>query len=386
MMKVKVLRDIEEIQRLEPDWQRLQTASHGAVFSSHLWSMVWLRRFGDVASPLIATIWQGDELKGIAPFVSYRGSFRGYPLRYLCMVGNVGETTEFHDLGLLYDEDGPEMIEAFVESVRSVPWNMLQLRDLRWDRFATSFYEALRRRWPCEEMVSKPCPRATLDPARDPIEQFEARTARKVRRILNQLDDEGRLGHRISRTIDQVSSAMDTYIEHHKLRWASKGGSIYADPVQAAFLKDISVACARRKDAVIYEVMIDGKVASQQLCIREGQVMHMYKIGMDDQFRAYAPGYLSLYFAMNEARKEGYSEFDLGPGPEDYKYKVGGKDRFTHNIQGKRGSVALLSKASRMPGIRRLREGALQPAPEPQDRSGGADGAAGPAEGPRPGH
>jgi hypothetical protein len=354
MIKVKVLKDIEEIARLERDWQRLHSACSAAVFSSHLWAMTWLRHFGDVAPPQVVTLWDGDELKGIAPFVSYRGSLKGYPLRYLCMVGNVGETTEFHDLSFLHEGEGKEVVEAFVQAVRSVPWNMLQLRDLRWDPFAISLFEALKLSWPCEEMISKPCPRATLEPPKDPIEQFEKRTARKVQRIIEQLEEEGRLGYRISQTRDQVASAVDAYIEQHKARWATKGGSIYHDPVQASFLKDISVASAERGQGVIYEVLIDGKLASQQLCIRDGKVMHMYKIGMDDQFRTYAPGFLSVHFAMNEARKEGFVEFDLGPGPEDYKYKVGGKDRFTHNIQGKRGGMMLLSKASHLPGIRKL--------------------------------
>jgi hypothetical protein len=356
MIKVKVLRDIEEIEGLERDWQRLHSACHGVVFSSYLWTTVWLKHFGAIAPPRVVTIWKGDELIGIGPFVSYKGSFKGYPLKYLCLAGNVGETTEYHDLTLLHAEDSPEINEAFIKSIGSISWNLLQLRDLRWDQFAISLYERMRQQWQCEEMVSKTCPRATLDASKDPIEQYETRSARKVKRIIDQLDKAGRIGFRTSKSGDQVSASIDTYLAHHKVRWASKGGSIYNDPAQAAFLKDISVSCAERGEAVVYEVLIDGKVASQQLCIREGKIMHMYKIGMDDQFRSYAPGYLSVYYAMNEARKDGYAEFDLGPGPEEYKYKVGGKDRFTHNIEGKRGGMLVLSKVGRMPGVRDLRK------------------------------
>lgn len=363
-MRVEVLRRIEEIESLEKDWSRLHQASHGAVFSSFHWSHIWLKHFGDVAPPRVITLSEGDEMVGIAPCVSYRGSLRGYPLHYLCLAGNVGETTEFHDLAFLRADESPRMLDAFALGLRKASWNLLELRDLRWDGFASALYGRLSRDWPCQDIVSKPVPRAPLDPDKDPIEQYEVRTGRKVRRIIDQLDKERRIGYRIARTEEQVAASVDIYLEQHRRRWASKGGSIYNDPVQASFLKEITTDCARRGETAVYEILIDGKVASQQLCIHEGKVLHMYKIGMDDQFRAFAPGFLSVYFAMNEARLAGFTEFDLGPGPEEYKYKVGGRDRFTHNIQGKRGNIVLLSKASRLPVLRTLRRG-IEPKASP---------------------
>lgn len=352
--KVEVMTRLEDLVPLEDGWEGLRLACQASVFTSYLWTYTWLKHFQDVVSTRVLVLRDGQGLRGIAPLVTHRSRFMRYPVTYLSLAGNMGETAEYHDLQFLYAGDHEEAARDFVKGMARIRWNLLQLRDLRWNAFADELFEQSCARWQCEKMVSRPCPFVTLDPSIDVLDQFEARSSRKVKRIIDSLDKEGRIDFVSSRTGDMVSRSIETYIRLHKARWESKGGSIFQDPRQANFLREIASKCAERRKAAVYEVHIDGKVASQQLCIMDGDIVRMYKIGMDDQFRNFAPGYLSVYFAMREAQKDGYKEFDLGPGPEEYKYKVGGKDRFTYAIQGKRGSMIMLSRASHLPGVRRV--------------------------------
>jgi hypothetical protein len=352
--EAEVITRLEDLAPLQEDWEEMRLENGASIFTSYLWTTTWLRHFGGSVGLRALVLREGGEVAGIAPFATFRSRFLGLPVTYLCMVGTVGETTEYHDLQPLYKGEAKRAARDFVKGMRSIRWNMLQLRDLRWCALMENLFSQAGAEWPCEKMASKPCPFAVLDPQKEVLEQFEGRSSRKVRRIVNELQRDGRISFVKVWRKEEVERSVDVYIEQHKARWASKGGSIFNDPRQTGFLKEIASRSAERDEVIIYEIHIDGKVASQQLCIRDGRVIRMYKIGMNDEFRSYAPGYLSVYYAMSDARYDGFREFDLGPGQEEYKYKAGGKDRFMYNIQGKRGSMKLLSTASRLPGARRV--------------------------------
>ena len=352
-IKPEIITRIEDLLPLEREWERLRLQNQASIFTSPLWTTVWLRHFQGQVSLDALVLWQGEEMVGLAPLVTYRSRFKGYPIAYLCLVGNFGETTEYHELQFLHGGDMRSSAQGFMAGMKRLHWNMMQLRDLRWNAFSQELLAQASSVWQCEAMASKACPYVPLDPDRPILEGFEVRLGRKVKRLVGSLEKEGRIEFVAVRGGEGVARSIDTYIEQHKERWASKGGSIFHDPRQSGFLKDISSKGAEAGEIVVYEVRVDGEVASQQLCIKDGPSLRMWKIGMNDKFRALMPGFLSVYHGMSEAQKEGFKEYDLGPGPEGYKYKVGGVQRFTYNIQGKRGMAKLLSKASHLTGPRR---------------------------------
>jgi len=352
-VKSEIITRLEDLLPLESEWERLRLENQASIFTSPLWTTIWLKHFHDQVSTKALVLREGREMVGLAPLVTYSSTFKGYPITYLCMVGNFGETTEYHELQFLHGQDLKTAAEGFIAGMKRIRWNLLQLRDLRWNAISQEIYARAAASWQCEAIVSKDCPYVTLDPSRPILEGFEVRSGRKVKRLVDSLEKEGRIELAAIRGGEEVARSMETYIEQHKERWASKGGSIFHDPRQSGFLKEIASRGAEKGMVVVYEVRIDGEVASQQLCIKDGATLRMWKIGMNDKFRAFTPGYLSVYFGMTEAQRQGFKEYDLGPGPEEYKYKVGGVQRFTHNIQGKRGMASLLSKASRFTGMRK---------------------------------
>jgi len=352
--RTETLTRIEDLLQLEEGWERLRLEDRASIFTSPLWTTVWLKHFQDQVSLKAIVLWRGGELAGLAPLVTYRSSFKGYPITYLCLVGNFGETSEYHELQCLHGKDVKAAAQGLVAGIKALRWNMLQLRDLRWNAISQEVFAQASAIWPCEAMASKACPFVPLDAHRPILDGFEVRSGRKVKRLIESLEREDRIELRTVSQAEDVARSIDTYVEQHKGRWANKGGSIFHDPRQSGFLKEIAAKGAERGSVVVYEVRIDGEVASQQVCIRDGGSLRMWKIGMNDKFRAYMPGYLSVYHGMSEAQKDGFLEYDLGPGPEQYKTKVGGVPRFTYNVQGKRGMADLLSKASHLPGLRKL--------------------------------
>jgi CelD/BcsL family acetyltransferase involved in cellulose biosynthesis len=365
-VKAETVASTEDLAHLEGEWERLRLRNRASIFTSPLWTLTWLKHFQGQVSTRALLLREGEELVGMAPLVTYRSTFMHYPVTYLCLAGNVGETTEYHDLQFLHRDDAKRAAGDFIGGIKRIRWNLLQLRDLRWNAISQEIFAHSPPGWQCEDMVSKACPYVPLAPERSILEGFEVREGRKVKRILASLEKDGRIELVTIREAEGVARSIDTYIDQHKERWAGKGGSIFHDPRQSGFLKEIGAKAADRGLLVAYEVRIDGEVAAQQLCIRDGDSLRMWKIGMNDRHKTLIPGYLSLLLVMAEAQRDGFREYDLGPGPEEYKHKVGGVDHYTHNIQGRRGSMMLLSKASHLPGVRDLAGKALRPS--------GADG------------
>jgi len=352
--KSEVLTKLGELLPLQREWEELRIKSRATVFTSPWWTCIWLKHFQGQAPPKVLVLWEGGEMTGLAPLVTYRSSFKGYPITYLCMAGNFGETSEYYDLEFLHGQGTKTAAKALVSGIKGIRWNLLQLRNLRWNSMAQAFFAQASQAWRCEDQLYHASPYVPLEPARPVLDGFEGRSGRKVKQLVESLEREERLELRTVESMDEMAGSIDTYIEQHKERWASKGGSIFHEKSQSGFLKDVALRGAEEGAVVVYEVRIDGEVASQQICVRDGGSLRMWKIGMNDRFKAYIPGYLSVYFGMLEAQRGGFTEYDLGPGEDAYKYKVGGVDRHTHNIQGKRGMVDLVSKASHLPGMRKL--------------------------------
>jgi CelD/BcsL family acetyltransferase involved in cellulose biosynthesis len=67
---------------------------------------------------------------------------------------------------------------------------------------------------------------------------------------------------------------------------------------------------------------------------------------------------------MAEAQKAGFIRFDFGAGPEEFKYRLGARDRSLMRIQAKRGTVRAMAKLSSLPVVKQLvdRSGAKEQA------------------------
>ncbi len=137
-------------------------------------------------------------------------------------------------------------------------------------------------------------------------------------------------------------------------RWKEKGGSIFSDDSMISFMKNAVIGSALSGKAAIHELWIDGSLASQMICLEDGDIMRGYRIGMSDKFAEYSPGNLISIYAMSRAKKEGFIVFDFGLGPEEYKYRLGAKDRPLVRIQAKRGMISAFAKMSSLPLVNKV--------------------------------
>jgi len=354
LLRCRVVSKIEDLEPLRGPWEELRVKCGGSVFSSFDWTLLWIKNFGHVASPRILIAEEGGDLRGIAPFVVSERTVMGIKVRRLSFVGTEAGAAEYYDLGVLCD-DG-EAIDAIFTAMKGLNWNVLNLVDLKETEQSKTLCKRIAEEWYSEDLPRIPCPFVELPETGDVITTIRARMRRTIRKTVSELGREGRISFKSRESAEDAREAMREYIQQHIARWKNKGGSIFEDKHLSEFIVEIAGKGAENGNSHVCETLIDGNVASQLFCLVEKDCVRAYRIGINDKYLDCTPGSLVAYFAMQETRRRGFRILDFGKGAEEFKYRMGAKDRFLIGIHARRGSVRMMSKLASVPGVRGIVE------------------------------
>jgi CelD/BcsL family acetyltransferase involved in cellulose biosynthesis len=356
LLRCRVVSKIEELDPLRDPWEELRARCSGSIFSSFDWTLLWLQHFGHIASPRIVIAEEDGNIRGIAPFAVSERSAMGIKVRRLSLIGTEAGAAEYYDLGILCDDGVEEVTDAVIRTMKGMNWNVLNILDIEDNSRSQVLCKRIAEEWHAEELPKMPCPFVELPKTGDVIAVIGAGMRRTIRRNISKLEDEGRVSFRANESAEDTKEAMRTYVHQHRARWRAKGGSIFDDRHLAEFIVRAAGKSAEQGSANVYETLIDGNVASQLFCLCEKDCIRAYRIGINDQYLDYTPGILVAYYAMQEARRRGFLILDFGKGAEEFKYRIGGKDRFLIGIHARRGSVRMMSKLASVPGLKSIVE------------------------------
>jgi len=354
-LRVRTVSEPSELMLLRPEWELLRKQCGGSIFSSLDWALEWLRHFESVASLRALIVEDPSGVRAIAPLVVMEQKAMGLRMRKLSLVGNGAGVAELYDLGILWSGDVDETADAIAQGMEGLDWNLLQLNEMREDAMTLALHERAGEMWDADDLVRVPCPATELPEEGEVLDVISSRTRRTIRKAMNDLELEGRIRYRAVDLPDEAAEAAGMYALQHVSRWSdSKGGSIFSNKDLAEFLKDVMMSAAQEGRGTIYEVWIDGSLASQMLCLEDGDTMRAYRVGMTDRFAEFSPGNLAAHYAMSEAQKAGFTLFDFGAGPEEFKYRLGAQDRSLVRIQAKRGGMKAAARLSSLPGVKQV--------------------------------
>lgn len=363
-LAVQVVENTEDVTPMQAEWESLRKRCRGSIFSSFDWAIEWLRHFDSIARPRIIMVEEDGELVGLAPFALMEHRAMGIRMKKLSMIGNGAGVAELYDLGIMVQDGREDVIDAIVNAMGEMEWNVLHLNELRNDDVNNALYQRVAERWDTDEVVQIPCPRTCLPQSGDVMDVVSSRTRRTIRKAMEMLERDNRISYRTVDLPDEVAEAAELYALQHVERWNERGGSIFSNETLSRFLRDVMRATSEEGRGLVYEVWIDGTLASQMLCLDDGDVMRAYRVGMNNRFAEFSPGNLVAILAMREAHEAGFVHFDFGAGPEEFKYRLGAKDVPLMRIQAKRGTVRAMSMISSVPGVKTLidRSGAREQA------------------------
>ncbi|MDR4306756.1 GNAT family N-acetyltransferase [Chelatococcus sambhunathii] len=114
---------------------------------------------------------------------------------------------------------------------------------------------------------------------------------KEYRRQLRRLGDEAPVSFRESRTPEEVSAALDRFLELEARGWKGRGGSaMRGHPEQLGFVRDLFARRAEKGEARIIELFAGEETVAAGLVLQAGRQAWFYKIAYDERRARWSPG------------------------------------------------------------------------------------------------
>lgn len=319
-MQIEVITDSERLQTLRLPWARLWRRDLNATpFQSPAWLLPWWRHFGSTDLRTLA-LWEGDELRALAPMYIYTEPGDGRRKLFPIGIGN----TDYLDVLV----DGDLSVTARATFFRDLRAFIERLEIDEWDWQQLSSSSHLAEAIGAELTQQDACP--VVDLMRPDLEAATAFVAcreewpRAARKGLLKIYD--------GRTRD-ARWMVDALIRFHSARWETRGeAGVLADAVTRAFVHD-AVAALADEDLLRASVLsFDGRDIAALLSFETDRARYCYLSGFDPEFSRLGPGKFLMWKDILAARAAGRREYDLLRGQEKYKYRWGARDRWNSRL------------------------------------------------------
>lgn len=352
-MRSIIVTDPQELRDRSEQWENVRRGSGGNVYNNVDLIRTWLETYHGSARSSVILIEEGRELVGIAPLVSSVYRTKGLPLRTLSLVGGVPHCMMLLTNSIFFLPGRRDALEQMVEEIKRLRWSVLSTKFMADGNSAQEFIRLAHSTWHTVDEPSSTMINVPIRESGDITEGFDKHARRTIKRTLRLLEREG---HRMQfRKVapDDLDRAVEAYVQQHIGRWRSRGGSIFLDPINSDFLKK---ALSIRYDGgggFAYELLLDDEVAGQLFGFQDGDTAFGYRLGMNDYFSKFSPGWLVFYHGFLDLREQGVRWCAMGGGEERYKFEMGGMTTPLLGITATRGMVSVADRISRIGRDRR---------------------------------
>ena len=333
MLQIELIHDDQQWRALEPEWNQLLTQSVQDVpFLRHEYLNAWWQHHGgdeweaDELLVLIARDQEGN-LAGALPLFKSKNHAE---METLVLLGSV-EISDFLDV-LASQELLPEFWEAvftYLTGPEAPSWDKLALFNLLEDSPTLAALENAAQNYGLnfaqERLQPAPCI-ALPDSFDDYLESLDGKYRRELMRKIRNA-----LGYFIPVTVerigpeDDLDAAMDDFFammreEPEKDR--------FLHPAMVEQMRAVVKAAADEGWLDLRFLLVGRERAAGYLNFNYNDRIWVYNSSRADKFSNVSPGIVLLGLLIEEAIEQGKTEFDLMRGDEEYKYQLGGVDRW----------------------------------------------------------
>lgn len=315
---------------LVPAWERLVARCPRATpFHTPAWLLPALDAFG--ADGLwVLSAWRGGELAGLAPFqvtVSPEGT------RQLGWVAS--GITDYHGTIIEPDDAGRDTaarMASFLMEARGTVWDRAIL-----DQLAPG--EPLTECAPAGPLAaasverSDVCPYVPLPHAPELVDEHLPRDLGAwLRRCVRRLGRAGALELRMA-TAATLDRDLDALFKLHAARWAARGQEgVLAGHSLQSFHRAVARAMYATGRLRMFVLLLDDVPRAVVYAFASRHRYYSYLGGFDPALGSFSPGLVLLRHAMMQGAAEGMDELDLLRGGEEYKYRLGARDRWNARL------------------------------------------------------
>jgi CelD/BcsL family acetyltransferase involved in cellulose biosynthesis len=288
------------------------------------WKTMGGGEWGDARLVLVSAI-ENDQLIGIAPLFihDYDGQ------QALLFVGSI-EISDYLDL-IVREADLPGFLSGLIDFLASSltdDWSAIDWYNLTDSSptLAALKAESEHRGWSSTEEIYRPTPRIALNGSFDDyLANIDKKQRHEIRRKMRRADESGRVRFYVVDKEAEIEPELESFFH-----------LMVQDPNKALFLKDVmrdqmskSIRVAHAYGYLWLSFLeIDGIKAAATLCFDYKNKLWGYNSGVSFDFKELSPGWVIMAHDIQWCCENGRHEFDFMRGDEEYKYRMGGVNRY----------------------------------------------------------
>lgn len=313
-LSARVVQSLDELTPFRARWDELAVESQ-RPFAAPGWAMAWWNHLGpDGAQLRILVFEDGDRLAGVVPLFAAGRSLRPIggglaPVDPLSTAGSEGRIAEEATRLLAELEPRPQTVE--LELHGSGP---------DWAGMLSRAWGGGRGAW---RWVESEVPIPTVDLGEgfeDWMRKKSSSFRRDLRRNRRKLEDAG-ASFRFA-TEETVERDVGEFLRLHRMRLGELGGTSLPSEGIEPMLLEVAADLLPRGRFRLLSLELDGETIASQLLLAAGREVSAWNSGFNEAHRSHSPSMQCLVYALNDASERGERMMSLGPGGQDYKYRL----------------------------------------------------------------
>lgn len=325
MMKITEISDYKKFMDCKTEWESLLSES-GAdnVFLTHDWIACCIKYFYAGGRLLILNVFEGADLKGIAPLAIKKSRYFGLPVRTVSFIGtSISDRMDFILAG-----DRKEIIREIFDYLISIKeeWDLIDLQELAEYAGNLGYIENYIKE---KGLVNIIGPRKksffiNFDKDKD---FFVNKFSKKLEERLKKINNKGiRLNLEFQRYMNGDIDAEEIFFKAQNIEdksWKGKNESgIFSKDDTRSFHREILDRFSRSKRLDFSVLTLDEKPIAYIYNYLYGKRSYNYSVAFDKSYSVISAGTMLMLWALKDSGSRGISEFDFARGEDSWKTKL----------------------------------------------------------------
>jgi CelD/BcsL family acetyltransferase involved in cellulose biosynthesis len=280
------------------------------------WLRAWWGEFGKAFDLLMFSVWQADELTGLAPLMVQDDKVR--------IIGTPDVCDYIDFIVVAGREDA--FFRGLMQHLRRQGVQELELTGLRPDSSVLSRGRQVASNLDCEVFCRPLEASFEMDlPADwdDFLMQISGKERHEIRRKFRRLNEAVRADFRCLTDPSEVREQIDVFFELFVMNRADKAK--FMNPQMNSYFRSLARLMAQAGLLRLFILDVDNQPAAAVLGFEHDATVYLYNNGYDTRFRKLSVGHLSKVLSIKQSIEEGKRKYDFLKGNEKYKQRLGGK-------------------------------------------------------------
>jgi CelD/BcsL family acetyltransferase involved in cellulose biosynthesis len=301
---------------LESSWNDLRPRLNwDSVFVLPRWLRVWWQAFGGGSSLYLFDVKQDRNIIGIAPLMVKEGKASFISSADVC---------DYMDFVVAPGKE-PAFFIAVLDKLKKDGIKELHLDSLRHDSTVMTCLVDLAKGKGYQVTLTRENVSLDLDlPStwEEYLRTLTPKQRRETGRRFRRLEEEGDINYRVVESAEP--EVLDNFFK--LMRASREDKAAFMTARMESFFRSLAETMAEAKLLRFGILEISGKPVAAVMCFDYNDKVYLYNSGYDPEYGYLSVGLLSKLLSIKDSIERGRKCYDFLKGPEEYKYRLGGKE------------------------------------------------------------